>query len=97
VVNGKFVEKAVMGVYETHEIIIPTNLASEVIVKVAEYFRAGSRAVWVVYPIEELVYAYGSPTSVKVLSRSDQLEAPDLLPGFLLPLESLLETAEPPD
>jgi hypothetical protein len=32
---------------------------------------------------------------VKILSRSDKLEAPDLLPGFVLPLESLIEPASP--
>jgi Uma2 family endonuclease len=73
------------------EIISPTNLVTEVLVKVGEYFRYGTKAVWVVYPIEEQVYAYDSPTSVRVLSRSAHLEAPDLLPGFRLPLESLLE------
>ena len=77
------------------EIICPTNLASEVIVKVGEYFRSGTKAVWVVYPIEEQVYVYDSPTSVKILPRYGHLEAPDLLPGFVLPLESLLETADP--
>ena len=64
---------------------------AEVIVKVGEYFRSGVRSVWVVYPVEEQVYVYDSPTSVRILTRSDRLELPDILPGFRLPLESLLE------
>jgi Uma2 family endonuclease len=73
------------------EIISPTNLAREVVVKVDEYFRCGVRSVWVVYPVEELVYVYESPTSVKILTRSDRLELPAILPGFQLPLDSLFE------
>ena len=77
------------------EIISPTDLSSEALVKVGEYFRAGTKAVWVVYPIEEQVYVYDSPKSVKILSRSDTLEASAVLPGFVLPLDSLLEPADP--
>lgn len=73
------------------EIISPTNLAREVVVKVDDYFRCGVRSVWVVYPVEELVYVYESPTSVRILTRSDRLELPAILPGFQLPLDSLLE------
>jgi len=75
------------------EIISPTNLACEVLVRVDDYFRSGVRSVWVVYPGEELeqVYIYESPTSVRILTRSDRLELPAILPGFQLPLDSLFE------
>ena len=73
------------------EIISPTNLACQVIVKVSEYFRCGVRLVWVVYPVAEQVYVYESPTSVRILTRSDRLDLPAILPGFQLPLESLFE------
>jgi Uma2 family endonuclease len=77
------------------EVISPTNGASEVIAKVSDYFRYGAREVWVVYPLEEQVYVYRSPTSIRVLTRSDRLESPDILPGFQLPLESLFEPESP--
>jgi len=75
------------------EIISPMNLACEVLVRVDDYFRSGVRSVWVVYPGEglELVYVYESPTSVRILTRSDRLELPGILPGFQLPLDSLFE------
>ncbi len=75
------------------EIISPTNLACEVLVRIDEYFRAGVRSVWVVYPGQELelVYVYESPASVRILTRSDRLELPGILPGFQLPLDSLFE------
>jgi Uma2 family endonuclease len=75
------------------EIISPTNLACEVLVRVDDYFRSGVRSVWVVYPgaEQELVYVYESSTSVRILTRSDRLELPGILPGFQLPLDSLFE------
>ena len=57
------------------EVISPSNSASGVLIKVGEYFRHGVREVWVVYPLEEQVYLYRSPTSVRVLTRSDLLES----------------------
>ena len=75
------------------EIISPMNLACQVLVRVDDNFRAGVRLVWVVYPGAELelVYIYESPTSVRILTRSDRLELPAILPGFQVPLESLFE------
>jgi Uma2 family endonuclease len=77
------------------EIIRPTSLAREVLVKVAEYFEHGVRSVWVVYPIEEQVYVYDSGTSVRILTRADRLAVPSILPHFELPLENLFETKAP--
>ncbi len=76
------------------EVISPSNKASEVLAKVHDYLRAGVQVVWVVYPNEEMVYRYRSPTDVIILTRSGTLEAPELLPGFRLPLDQLFEQAE---
>ncbi|MFO0889736.1 MAG: Uma2 family endonuclease [Isosphaeraceae bacterium] len=77
------------------EVISPSNGASEVLIKINHYFQAGVRAVWVVYPNEEMVYLYRSPTDVTVLTRSGTLEAQDVLPGFRLPLDRLFENPAP--
>jgi Uma2 family endonuclease len=71
------------------EVISPTDLAQEVQEKVAEYFRAGVTLVWVVYPELQLIYVYESPTSVHVLTRSDELVGGTVLSGFRLPLSEL--------
>src|SRR5438874_7244321 len=49
------------------EVVSPTNLAMDVLVKIDEYFRAGVRLVWVIYPDLNQVYVYESPTSVRIL------------------------------
>jgi Uma2 family endonuclease len=76
------------------EVVSPTNLAPEVLRKVREYFRAGVQRVWVVYPDEEQVYVYSSPTSIRVLDRSGELDGEEVLPGFRLPLSELFEQEE---
>ena len=76
------------------EVISPTNLAEEVPTKVREYFEAGVRRVWVVYPHESLVYEYDSPRSIRVLGLDDALEGGEIIPGFRLALADLFEGAE---
>jgi Uma2 family endonuclease len=73
------------------EVVSPTNTAPEVLRKVREYFRAGVQRVWVVYPDEEQVYVYSSPTSIRVLERSGELDGEEVLAGFHLPLSELFE------
>ena len=71
------------------EVVSPSNTASGIQEKVLEYLAAGSRAVWVVDPKTRTVTVCRSPDDLRILSRDDALETPDLLPGFRLPLAEL--------
>jgi Uma2 family endonuclease len=73
------------------EVISSRNLATKVVIKIRDYFRHGVRSVWVLYPVEELVYVYDSPTIVRGLTRADTLDSSAILPGFQLPLSQLFE------
>jgi len=73
------------------EVVSPTNGAYEVIEKLEDYFPSGVRRVWVIYPPFTKLYDYDSPTSVRILTRSDTLDGGDVLPGFQLPLSELFE------
>ena len=73
------------------EIISPSNSADEVIEKVDEYFRAGTRLVWVIYPNSQRVYVYTSPTDVTIYEASDELTAEPVLPAFRLQTAALFE------
>ena len=57
--------------------------------KIEEYFHAGTRQVWVVYPVTSKVQVYESPTQVKILQVGDELPGDPLIPGFRLPLSVL--------
>jgi Uma2 family endonuclease len=68
------------------EIVSPSNSMTEVLTKVREYFTAGVRRVWVIYPDQALVYDYASPTSISVRTAADDLDGGELVPGFRLGL-----------
>jgi Uma2 family endonuclease len=73
------------------EVVSPANTANGVQEKVDEYFRAGVHQVWVVYPGQQTVYVYQSPTQIEVLRLGGELDGGELLPGFRLPLGALFE------
>jgi Uma2 family endonuclease len=81
------------------EVISPSDKGSDILDKVAEYFRIGVECVWVIFVFQEQVYIYESPTQVRVLTRADELYGEPVLPHFRLPLAALfedIEAAEPP-
>ena len=71
------------------EIVSPSDKAEDLLGKILEYFRAGVRLVWVVYPELSYVQVYESPTLIRGLLRTDTLDGGTVLPGFSLPLASL--------
>jgi Uma2 family endonuclease len=76
------------------EVVGLSHLAAEVNKKIGEYFKAKVRRVWVVYPIDRLVYVYESRKKVVILDVNDELDGGDLLPGFRLSLAELFEDGE---
>jgi Uma2 family endonuclease len=77
------------------EVVSPTDMMFDVIDKLHEYFRCGVRQAWLVFSNVEQVYAYTSPTAVRILGREDTLTADDVLPGFAVPVADLFPPAEP--
>jgi Uma2 family endonuclease len=75
------------------EIVSPTNTAAELAEKRADYFAAGVRHVWVVYPRQQQVEVYDSATGSRVLRGDDVLEAGGVLPGFRLRISDLFAKA----
>ena len=73
------------------EIISPTDVVSDLMDKIHEYFVAGVKLVWVVYPAHKLVYCYTSETSLSILTAKDELVADPILGDFRLPLAQLFE------
>ena len=73
------------------EVVSESNGANEIIVKVNDYFRTGSRLVWVVYPVVRQVYVYNAATDVRILAEQDDLDGGEVIPGFRLPLKRLFE------
>jgi Uma2 family endonuclease len=77
------------------EVISPSNTAGAMQRKVREYFEAGVRRVWVIYPEEHLIQVYSSPREVRGLGDGDELDGEDILPGFRLPVAELFQDIAP--
>jgi Uma2 family endonuclease len=78
------------------EVTSPTDRAEDQRNKVHEYFQAGVRYVWVVYPELQIVDVYESPKSVRVFGPDDTLVGDPILPGFQLRLADLFTPFAPP-
>ena len=63
------------------EVISPTELFEDVMVKVSEYLDAGVKLVWVIDPATQRVHIY-RPDGGTILTAKDQLDGETVLPGF---------------
>ncbi len=71
------------------EIASPGNTADELNQKVVQYFEAGVRQVWVLYPRTRLIYVYTSARRVTILGEEDTLSSGDVLPGFTVTVRDI--------
>jgi Uma2 family endonuclease len=76
------------------EVYSPDDKLSEVLDKIEAYLAQGAQIVWLIIPHtrEALVFTAGSRYKVV-----DVLTAPDLLPGFELPVSKIFEGIPVPD
>lgn len=73
------------------EVISPSNTAADMVVKIDEFFAAGVRLVWVVYPVSQIVQVWSDGTTCRALRIGDDLDGADVVPGFRLALAELFE------
>jgi Uma2 family endonuclease len=71
------------------EVISRGNTRQEMARKLTDYFSAGVRLVWYVYPAACEVQAYESPDKCVTLSAEGTLDGGQVLLGFQLPLSTL--------
>jgi len=64
------------------EVVSPNDRFDEVQEKVAEYFLAGVRLVWIMLPKTRTVLVYRSFHDVRSLGVNDKLNGEDVIPGF---------------
>lgn len=73
------------------EIVSAHETTDEVLGKIEEYFGAGARAVWIIYPERRKVYAYSDPNRVQIVPPEGTLTGGDILPDFSLALTELFK------
>lgn len=71
------------------EIVSPSESAQMVHEKVADYVRAGTRLLWVIYPTSQTVMEYGPEMDARRLTVEDDLEGGKVVPGFRYSLKHL--------
>jgi Uma2 family endonuclease len=76
------------------EVTSPTDSADDQLEKVAEYFQAGVRLVWVVYPKVRCIHVYEAWNRIQVVTEADILDGGVVIPGFRFPLDRLFGLVE---
>jgi Uma2 family endonuclease len=71
------------------DVISKGNTVREMEIKLDDYFKAGVRLVWYIYPKTQTVVVYTSPSSKRELDKDDTLDGGKILPGFKLPVKKL--------
>jgi len=74
------------------EIVSTNDRADDLLLKVAQYLSAGTKAVWLFNPNTGLAYRYVSgklEPEVRSADAGQTFEEPELLPGFSIPLGDL--------
>jgi Uma2 family endonuclease len=71
------------------EVISPNDNGEDIIDRVNEYFEAGTKLVWVVYPTSRLIFVFDSPRHNCILGVTDELDGGIVLPDFRIPIASL--------
>lgn len=77
------------------EVASPTDDPDDLVLKAQQYLRAGARAVWVLYPEARMAYLYKPGERPEVREASQNLDDPELLPGFSIPLAQVFAFERP--
>ncbi len=78
------------------EILSPSSRWSEVEERIADYFAAGARLVWVVDPGERRVIVRYPDRPPRVVAAGDLLDGEDVLPGFALAAAEIITAPRTP-
>ena len=68
------------------EIFSPSDSVPQLMRKVKQYFAAGCHTVWIVYPDAREIHVLEAAGADRILRDDDLMEAPELLPGFSVPI-----------
>jgi Uma2 family endonuclease len=73
------------------EIFSPSDSVPQLMRKVKQYFAAGCHTVWIVYPDTREIHVLEASGADRILRDTDTMEAPELLPGFSVPVAEFFE------
>src|SRR5579864_5809128 len=74
------------------EVFSPSDSVRQLMRKVKQYFAAGCHTVWIVDPDQQEVNVLEASGVDRLLKAGDTIEAPELLPGFSVPVAEFFES-----
>jgi Uma2 family endonuclease len=77
------------------EVLSPKNTPKEMERKLRDYFKAGTRMVWLLYPKTRTAEVYTSADDKRRISKSQRLDGGDVLPGFRVGLKRIFDRTAP--
>ena len=73
------------------ELLSKSESAEDVADKISDYFAAGVKVVWYIYPKTETIYVYTSPKDIKVCQGDDIVTAAPVMPDFQFPAQAIFK------
>ena len=77
------------------EVSSPSNSGGRNIAKMLEYFKAGTRVVWYIYPEQKQVWVYTDPKEVTICHEGDVCSADPAIPGFSMNVSDVFSRPVP--
>jgi Uma2 family endonuclease len=78
------------------EVVSPNDGAEEVEEKIEMWLAAGVKLLWEVYPNTRTIRAHRPDGTITLIRAADTLTAPDVLPGFSVPVAELFRVPGEP-
>ncbi len=78
------------------EVLSPSETASDVEEKLADYLAAGTPLVWLIDPVKRRVSVVAADAPVRWLREGDALDGGRVVPGFACPVTALFDGLAPP-
>ena len=73
------------------EFLSKNETAEQVADKINDYFAAGVKVVWYIYPKTETIYIYTSPKDIRVCQGDDIVTAAPAVPDFQFPAQAIFK------
>jgi Uma2 family endonuclease len=73
------------------EIISQSEDGRDMVRKVGEYFESGAQQVWHMYPESSQIEVFYSPTDSRTFEADQEIDCPNILPGFRCRVSELFE------
>jgi Uma2 family endonuclease len=77
------------------EVLSPKNTPKEMERKLRDYFKAGTRLVWLLYPKTQTAEVYTSPDDKRRVGKNQSLDGGEVLPGFRVALRRIFTRTAP--